>query len=103
MRGKHREFRRVQTRVKRIPNQGGTRSCFTVRMRYVSIWPIVFPGEVGNSGHSPSVGRAVVQAIINQDSPIIIGVTILFSALVVAADLVADLIQALLDPRARVH
>lgn len=51
----------------------------------------------------PGLGREVVQAIINQDLPIIIGVTILSSALVVAANLVVDLVQALLDPRVRVH
>jgi peptide/nickel transport system permease protein len=45
----------------------------------------------------------VVQAIINQDLPVIIGVTILSSALVVSANLVVDVVQALLDPRVRVH
>jgi len=34
---------------------------------------------------------------------VIIGVTILSSALVVTANLVVDLVQALLDPRVRVH
>jgi peptide/nickel transport system permease protein len=51
----------------------------------------------------PGLGREVVQAIINQDLPVIIGVTILSSALVVTANLVVDVVQALLDPRIRVH
>jgi peptide/nickel transport system permease protein len=51
----------------------------------------------------PGLGREVVQAIINQDLPVIIGVTILSSALVVTANLVVDVVQALLDPRVRVH
>ena len=44
-----------------------------------------------------------IEAIINQDLPIIIGVTILSSVLVVIANLVVDLVQALLDPRLRVN
>jgi peptide/nickel transport system permease protein len=51
----------------------------------------------------PGLGREVVQAIINQDLPVNIGVTILSSALVVTANLVVDVVQALLDPRVRVH
>jgi peptide/nickel transport system permease protein len=49
------------------------------------------------------LGREVVQAIINQDLPVIIGVTILSSALVVTADLAVDVVQALLDCRVRVQ
>jgi peptide/nickel transport system permease protein len=51
----------------------------------------------------PGLGREVVQAIINQDLPVIIGVTLLSSALVVTANLVVDAVQALLDPRVRLH
>jgi peptide/nickel transport system permease protein len=51
----------------------------------------------------PGLGREVVQAIINQDLPVIIGVTILSSAMVVTANLAVDVVQALLDPRVRVH
>ena len=49
----------------------------------------------------PGLGREVVQAIIKQDLPVIIGVTIFASALVVAANLIVDLGYALLDPRVR--
>jgi peptide/nickel transport system permease protein len=51
----------------------------------------------------PGLGREAVQAIANQDLPIIMGVTILSAALVVAANLVVDLVQALLDQRVRLE
>jgi peptide/nickel transport system permease protein len=50
----------------------------------------------------PGLGREVVQAIITQDLPVIIGITILSCALVVAANLAVDLCYVLLDPRVRV-
>jgi peptide/nickel transport system permease protein len=49
----------------------------------------------------PGLGREVVQAILKQDLPVIIGVTILSSALVVVASLLVDVCQSLLDPRVR--
>ena len=49
----------------------------------------------------PGLGREVVQAIITQDLPVVIGITILSSALVVAANLAVDLCYVLLDPRLR--
>jgi peptide/nickel transport system permease protein len=49
----------------------------------------------------PGLGREVVQAIIKQDLPVIIGVTILSSTLVVVANLLVDVCQSLLDPRVR--
>jgi peptide/nickel transport system permease protein len=49
----------------------------------------------------PGLGREAVQAIGNQDLPIIMGITILSAALVVAANLVVDLAQAMLDQRVR--
>jgi len=49
----------------------------------------------------PGLGREVVQAILKQDLPVIIGVTILSSALVVVANLLVDVCQSLLDPRVR--
>jgi peptide/nickel transport system permease protein len=51
----------------------------------------------------PGLGREAVQAIANQDLPIIMGVTILSAALVVAANLVVDVIQAVLDQRVRLE
>jgi peptide/nickel transport system permease protein len=51
----------------------------------------------------PGLGREAVQAIQNQDLPIIMGITILSAVLVVAANLVVDLLQAVLDPRVRLE
>jgi len=51
----------------------------------------------------PGLGREAVQAIANQDLPIIMGITILSAALVVAANLLVDFVQALLDQRVRLE
>ena len=51
----------------------------------------------------PGLGREAVQAITNQDLPIIMGITVLSALLVVAANLVVDLLQAVLDPRVRLE
>jgi peptide/nickel transport system permease protein len=51
----------------------------------------------------PGLGREAVQAISTQDLPVIMGITILSAVLVVAANLVVDLAQALLDPRVRLE
>lgn len=51
----------------------------------------------------PGLGREAVQAITNQDLPIIMGITILSAILVVLANLVVDLLQAMLDPRVRLE
>ena len=49
----------------------------------------------------PGLGREAVLAIRTQDLPVIIGITILSSAMVVAANLAVDLGYAVLDPRVR--
>jgi len=51
----------------------------------------------------PGLGREAVLAITTQDLPVIIGITILSSALVVTASLFVDLCYGLLDPRVRVR
>jgi peptide/nickel transport system permease protein len=51
----------------------------------------------------PGLGREAVLAVANQDLPVIMGITILSAVLVVAASLVVDLAQALLDPRVRLE
>ena len=51
----------------------------------------------------PGLGREAVLAITTQDLPVIIGITILSSTLVVVANLVVDTCYALLDPRVRVR
>jgi len=51
----------------------------------------------------PGLGYTAVQAISDQDLPVIIGVVIVASAAVVVANLVVDLFYAVLDPRVRLH
>ena len=43
----------------------------------------------------------IVQAIFSQDTPLIIGCFFVFTMLVVAGNLLADLLYAVVDPRIR--
>jgi oligopeptide transport system permease protein len=47
----------------------------------------------------PGIGRYFVQAVANRDYPLIMGVTLLYGAIVIAANLVTDLARGLLDPK----
>jgi peptide/nickel transport system permease protein len=47
----------------------------------------------------PGIGRLAVEAVFNQDVPMVMATTILGSALVVAASLLVDLARRWLDPR----
>jgi peptide/nickel transport system permease protein len=49
----------------------------------------------------PGMGRAMLLAIAARDYPVVLGATILYAALVIAANLAADLAMPLLDPRRR--
>ncbi|MER6976819.1 ABC transporter permease [Streptomyces carpinensis] len=49
----------------------------------------------------PGLGRAVLDAIRNQDLPIILGVTLITSLAVLIANLVVDVLYAVIDPRVR--
>ncbi|MFF0741827.1 ABC transporter permease [Streptomyces sp. NPDC004111] len=49
----------------------------------------------------PGLGSSVLRAISDRDLPIIIGVTLITSAAVVIANLVVDLMYAVIDPRVR--
>jgi peptide/nickel transport system permease protein len=51
----------------------------------------------------PGLGRESVQAINNQDLPVILGVVVVASAAVVLANIVVDVLYALLDPRVKMH
>lgn len=50
----------------------------------------------------PGIGLYATQSIESYDFPAIIGVTILFALGVVIANLIADIIYAVLDPRIKV-
>ncbi|MFI6036350.1 ABC transporter permease [Streptomyces sp. NPDC051315] len=49
----------------------------------------------------PGLGQAVLNAIKNQDLPIILGVTLITSVAVLVANLVVDVLYAVIDPRVR--
>ena len=50
----------------------------------------------------PGMGRAMLAAIAARDYPVILGATLLYAALVIGANLAADLVLSMLDPRRRV-
>jgi oligopeptide transport system permease protein len=50
----------------------------------------------------PGMGRFFVTAVTNRDYPLVLGVTLVYAALVVLANLLVDLLYAALDPRIRV-
>jgi peptide/nickel transport system permease protein len=49
------------------------------------------------------LGWTAIQAINQQDLPIILGITILATAFVVVANLIVDILYAVLDPRVRLY
>ena len=49
------------------------------------------------------LGWTVIQAINEQDLPVILGITILAAAFVVVANLMVDILYAVLDPRVRLY
>ena len=49
----------------------------------------------------PGMGRLMLAAIAARDYPVVLGATALYAALVIGANLVADLVLPLLDPRRR--
>lgn len=50
----------------------------------------------------PGLGRELLQAILDVDMPVIVGITLVTAIAVVVVTLIADLIQVWLDPRLRV-
>ena len=73
----------------------------------VVLFALTLPGVVAGSVFVesvfawPGMGRAMVQAIAARDYPVVLGATVLYAALVIAANLAADLVLPLLDPRRR--
>jgi peptide/nickel transport system permease protein len=73
----------------------------------VVLLALSFPGIVAGSVFVesvfawPGMGRAMVQAIAARDYPVVLGATMLYAALVIMANLAADLILPALDPRRR--
>ena len=63
--------------------------------------PIVFGGAVVTEQifRVPGIGSLLISAILNNDTPVIMGVTFVFSVLVILFNLAADLLYGWLDPR----
>jgi peptide/nickel transport system permease protein len=51
----------------------------------------------------PGLGQTAIVAINQQDLPVIIGIVLFASAAVVVANILVDLVYAVLDPRVRLH
>jgi oligopeptide transport system permease protein len=49
----------------------------------------------------PGIGRYFVQAALNRDYTLVMGVTVFYGALIILLNLVADLLYGLLDPKVR--
>ena len=49
------------------------------------------------------IGQFFVAGAFNRDYTLVMGITILYGVFIVIANLLADLIQALLDPRVRLQ
>ena len=51
----------------------------------------------------PGLGRESVQAIYNQDLPVVIGIVIVAAAAVIIMNIIVDMLYAVLDPRVKLH
>lgn len=51
----------------------------------------------------PGMGRFFITAVTNRDYPLIMGVTILYTVLIVIANMIVDILYTILDPRVRIR
>jgi len=51
----------------------------------------------------PGIGKFFITAVTNRDYPLIIGITLIYTALIIVANIVVDIIYSLIDPRVRVQ
>jgi peptide/nickel transport system permease protein len=51
----------------------------------------------------PGLGQLAIQSVTQQDLPVIIGIVMLAATFVVVANLLVDIVYAVLDPRVRIH
>jgi oligopeptide transport system permease protein len=49
----------------------------------------------------PGLGRHFVTAVINRDYPLVMGVTLVYGAILIGSNLLVDLLYAWADPRIR--
>jgi peptide/nickel transport system permease protein len=50
----------------------------------------------------PGLGRTMVEAVLNEDRPVVQGVVLVTSAFIVVANIIVDALHAVIDPRLRV-
>ncbi len=73
----------------------------------VVLFALALPGVVAGSVFIesvfawPGMGRAMVTAILARDYPVVMGATVVYAALVIAANLAAEVALPVLDPRRR--
>ncbi len=51
----------------------------------------------------PGIGKHLVSSVSNRDYPLVLGLTLLYSALLVISNLVVDILYSMVDPRIRVE
>jgi peptide/nickel transport system permease protein len=63
--------------------------------------PLIFTGAVVTEQifRVPGIGSLLIASILSNDTPVIMAITFVFSALVVIFNLLADLVYGWLDPR----
>jgi peptide/nickel transport system permease protein len=63
--------------------------------------PVVFGGAVITEEifHVPGIGSLLIDSILSNDTPVVMGVTFVFACLVVLFNLIADILYGWLDPR----
>ena len=67
--------------------------------------PVVFGGAIITEQifRVPGIGSLLIDSILSNDTPVVMGVTFVFAALVILFNLVADLLYGWLDPRIAFH
>jgi oligopeptide transport system permease protein len=50
----------------------------------------------------PGIAKHLINSVTNRDYPLILGTTLLFSVMLVVANLITDLIMAVIDPRVKI-
>jgi peptide/nickel transport system permease protein len=65
--------------------------------------PTIFGGAIVTEQvfHVPGIGELLVRSIFQGDTPVVTAVLMIFAVLVVAFNLLADVLHAALDPRIR--
>ena len=51
----------------------------------------------------PGMGRFFVTAVTNRDYPLIMGVTLIYTVIIVLANVIVDILYTLLDPRVKIE